>query len=56
MFAIAGRVPQRGEIIRHPNGVDMEIIDADTRRIRRIRVRCPVDAAPKSGNSIGYDI
>ena len=56
VFAIAGRVPQRGEIIRHPNGVDMEIIDADTRRIRRIRVRCPVDAVAKSGNSIGYEI
>lgn len=56
VFAIAGRVPQRGEIIRHPNGVDMEIIDADTRRIRRIRVRCPVDGTAKSGNSIEYEI
>ena len=43
VFAIAGRVPQRGEIIRHPNGVDMEILEADTRRIKRIRLRCPVD-------------
>ena len=45
VFAIVGRIPQRGEIIRHPNGVDMEILDADTRRIRRIRLRCPVDPA-----------
>lgn len=45
VFAIAGRVPQRGEIIRHPNGVDMEILEADTRRIKRIRLRCPVDTA-----------
>ncbi len=44
VFAIAGRVPQRGEIIRHPNGVDMEIVEADTRRIKRIRLRCPVDS------------
>ncbi len=42
-FAIVGRVPQRGEIIRHPTGVDMEILEADTRRIKRIRMRCPVD-------------
>lgn len=51
VFAIVGRVPQRGEIIRHPNGVDMEILDADTRRIRRIRLRCPVEPGQKSENS-----
>lgn len=51
VFAIAGRVPQRGEIIRHPNGVDMEILEADTRRIKRIRLRCPVEPGSKSGNS-----
>ena len=44
VFAIVGRIPQRGEIIRHPNGVDMEILEADTRRIKRIRLRCPVDS------------
>ena len=48
VFAIVGRVPQRGEIIRHPNGVDMEILDADTRRIRRIRLRCPVEPGLKT--------
>ncbi|MAK59737.1 MAG: magnesium/cobalt efflux protein [Ponticaulis sp.] len=51
VFAIAGRVPQRGEIIRHPNGVDIEILEADTRRIKRIRLRCPVEPGTKSGNS-----
>ncbi|MAT34085.1 MAG: magnesium/cobalt efflux protein [Ponticaulis sp.] len=55
VFAIAGRVPQRGEIIRHPNGVDMEILDADTRRIRRIRLRCPVESNGKSGNTESGD-
>ncbi|MFC6198015.1 hemolysin family protein [Ponticaulis profundi] len=44
VFAIVGRIPQRGEIVRHPNGVDMEILEADTRRIKRIRLRCPVDS------------
>ena len=38
-FALAGRVPQRGEIIRHPSGVEIEILDADPRRIKRLRVR-----------------
>lgn len=38
-FALAGRVPERGEILRHPSDVDFEIIDADSRRIRRIKLR-----------------
>ncbi len=39
-FALAGRVPQRGELIKHPaGGVDFEIVEADARRIRRMRVR-----------------
>jgi CBS domain containing-hemolysin-like protein len=37
--ALAGRVPQRGEVIEHPAGFDFEIIDADPRRVRRVRVR-----------------
>ena len=40
VFALAGRVPQRGEIIEHPAGVDFEIVDADQRRIKRLRIRC----------------
>lgn len=39
VFAHAGRVPARGEIITHPAGLEFEIIDADPRRIRRIKVR-----------------
>ncbi len=38
VFTLAGRVPCRGEIIRHPGGYDLEIIEADPRRIRRLRV------------------
>ncbi|HEY7853062.1 MAG TPA: hemolysin family protein [Caulobacteraceae bacterium] len=43
---LAGRVPQRGEIIAHPAGFDFEVTDADPRRIKRLRVRpaaAPVD-------------
>ena len=39
VVSLAGRVPQRGEIIAHPSGVAFEVIDADARRIRRVRVR-----------------
>lgn len=37
--ALAGRVPQRGEVIQHPTGFEFEIIEADPRRVRRVRMR-----------------
>ena len=38
---LAGRVPQRGEVIVHPLGFEFEVTDADPRRIRRLRIRSP---------------
>ncbi len=35
---LAGRVPGRGEVIRHDSGVEFEIVEADPRRIRRMRI------------------
>jgi CBS domain containing-hemolysin-like protein len=43
--AIAGRVPQRGEVISHEAGLDFEILDADPRRIKRLRIRLRAPAA-----------
>jgi CBS domain containing-hemolysin-like protein len=37
--ALAGRLPQRGEVIAHPAGFDFEVTDADPRRVKRVRVR-----------------
>ncbi len=39
VFMLAGRVPARGEVIKHPDGPDFEVVDADPRRIKRLRVR-----------------
>ncbi len=36
---IAGHVPSRGEVIRHDSGVEFDVIDADPRRITRVRIR-----------------
>jgi CBS domain containing-hemolysin-like protein len=36
---LAQRVPARGEIIRHSSGVEFEVVDADPRRVRLLRVR-----------------
>ncbi|GAB4128589.1 MAG: hemolysin family protein [Rhodothalassiaceae bacterium] len=41
VFSLAGRVPQIGERIRHPSGIRFEVVDADPRRIRRLRVFMP---------------
>ena len=46
--ALAGRVPQRGEVIAHPDGFDFEITDADPRRVKRVRVRQTPKAAEPS--------
>jgi magnesium and cobalt transporter len=37
--ALAGRVPNRGEVFKHSSGVEFEVLDADPRRIKRVRVR-----------------
>jgi magnesium and cobalt transporter len=37
--ALAGRVPNRGEVFKHPSGLEFEVLDADPRRIKRVRVR-----------------
>ena len=39
VFMLAGHVPARGEVVRHPAGYEFEVIDADPRRIKRLRVR-----------------
>jgi len=37
--SLAGRVPGRGEVIGHPSGIEFEVLDADPRRVKRLRVR-----------------
>lgn len=41
VFLRTGRVPVRGEIVPHESGAEFEVIDADARRIKRLRVRLP---------------
>ena len=37
--AIASRVPQRGEVLQHPAGFAFEVLDADPRRVKRLRIK-----------------
>lgn len=54
VFSLVGRVPQRGEIVKHPAGVEFEVLEADPRHLRRLRIRITkpkVDAAAASEGS-----
>ncbi|HWF64986.1 MAG TPA: hemolysin family protein [Rhizomicrobium sp.] len=44
--SLAGRVPQRGEIIAHPSGYEFEVLEADPRRIKRLRIRLGEQQSP----------
>jgi CBS domain containing-hemolysin-like protein len=41
IFSLLGRVPARGELIRHPAGIEFEVLDADPRRVKKLRVHRP---------------
>ena len=41
VFMLAGRVPVRGEIVPHPHGMEFEIVEADARRVKKLRLRLP---------------
>ncbi len=41
VFEMAGRVPTRGEIIKHPTGLEFEILESDPRRVKRVRIHLP---------------
>lgn len=46
VFSLAGRVPERGEIISHPLGIEFEILEASPRRVKHLRLR-PTTSAKK---------
>jgi CBS domain containing-hemolysin-like protein len=43
--ALAGKMPVEGDVLRHPGGTSLEILEADTRRIRRLRLHMPETSA-----------
>ncbi len=47
VVSLLGRVPQRGEIVAHPAGYLFEVVEADPRRVKRLRIRpVPPQAEP----------
>lgn len=45
VVSLAGHVPIRGELVRYKSGLEFEVLDADPRRVKRLRLRAP--AAPE---------
>ncbi len=43
VFSLVGRVPARGELVPHPSGVEFEVLDADPRRIKKLKIHLPRD-------------
>ncbi|MDX6749260.1 transporter associated domain-containing protein [Geminicoccaceae bacterium 1502E] len=50
IFALLDRVPSRGEVVRHPSGLVFEVVDADPRRIRRVRIHRGEAASAATGH------
>jgi CBS domain containing-hemolysin-like protein len=46
--ALAGRVPAEGEMIAGPSGLEFKVLEADPRRIKRIRIFPPTSGADRS--------
>ena len=46
VFVLLGRVPARGEVIAHPAGPEIQVLDADPRRVKRLRLRPEGPSAP----------
>jgi CBS domain containing-hemolysin-like protein len=51
MVALLGRVPVRGELVRHPSGLELEVLDADARRLKKVRIHQPRSAAPAAAST-----
>lgn len=38
VFTLLGRVPLRGELVPHPSGIEFEVLEADPRRIKKLKI------------------
>ena len=52
VVSLVGRVPQRGEIVAHPSGIEFEVLEADPRKVKRLCIRptAPIIADKKDAD------
>lgn len=51
IFRLAGRVPERGEVLEHSSGFEFEVLDSDPRRIKRVRVKATRPTTTPAGEN-----
>jgi CBS domain containing-hemolysin-like protein len=51
IFSLIHRVPKRGELIPHPAGIEFEVLDADPRRVKKLRVHLPEGLSHSGGSA-----
>lgn len=51
IFSLIGRVPVRGEVIPHDSGAEFDVVDADPRRVKRVRLRLPQNGSGSAGKT-----
>jgi CBS domain containing-hemolysin-like protein len=49
LFSMFGRVPVRGELLRHDSGIEFRVLDADARRVKRIKIHTKPKVEPPAG-------
>ncbi len=56
IVTLAGRVPSRSEVIEGPSGLEFEVLDADPRRVKRLRVHRRTPASTEVEISEGQPV
>ncbi|MDX2257374.1 MAG: hemolysin family protein [Hyphomicrobiaceae bacterium] len=51
VFTVVGRVPSRGEIVRHSSGIEFEVLDADPRRVKKLKIHLEPVRASEAGKA-----
>jgi CBS domain containing-hemolysin-like protein len=51
IFSLVHRVPKRGDLIPHPAGIAFEVLDADPRRVKKLRVHLPQGQTVSGGSA-----
>lgn len=51
VFSLVGRVPARGELVPHPSGVEFEVLDADPRRVKKLKVHFSAHDKPMDADA-----
>lgn len=46
VFSLVGHIPARGELVRHASGIEFEVLDADPRRIKKLKIHLPSPTSP----------